>query len=120
MSFKVPKSEGLSLKEWETSKTFYERIQENYEAIGSNLNSDEYITVHYYGNGGSYLVYDLGYHNPYLLILHCLDSNSQKCTIFVHVYSAELVLVQRSVEEKSEDKPQMGFVGGSGSGVDEE
>jgi hypothetical protein len=101
------------LKEGEYASTFYDRLEKYLEIIEKKLKEDEELAVYYYGQGQGaepIRIFNIGYHNPYLMILHGKDPQSQDCTVLLHTHSVQLILKIEQIKKKSKRRT-IGFVG---------
>ena len=94
------------------ASTFYDRLEKQVKDLEAELKEDEQLLIVYYGQGGEKIfVHELSYHNPTLMIFYGIDSQSNDCTVFAHVYAVQLVVtkVKKSTVPEKARKP-IGFI----------
>ena len=111
----MPDFKPLVQKDHRMADTFYERLRYQIEEIEKELAGDEQLAVvHYNSAGQPFMVRDIGYHNPNLIILYGQDADNNECSILAHMNTIQLVLIRVKVKEV---KPyRIGFLRESGDG----
>jgi len=97
-------------KDHTMADTFYDRIKAHIEETEKNLKKEEQLRLLYFGQGGvSLIVKDIGYHNPNLIALYCVDGQGSESSVLVHMHSVQLI-VQVIKIKKPQKKIPIGFV----------
>lgn len=100
--------EGL-LKDHKMADTHFNRLEQAIKRAEADLKENQQLLVLYCDRSGQLVqVLNLGYHNPYLIVLHGIDSVNNKCTVLAHMESLELVIKIISLEN-SHDRRTIGF-----------
>ena len=90
---------------------FYEGLEESIKRTQSELKEGQQLILCYYDQAGRLIfVEDIGYSNPFLIILFGKDTEGNKCNVFLHM--AALQLVAKIVSGTAKNKPRpLGFLG---------
>ncbi len=92
---------------------FYKHLQDYIINLINSLKEDEALQVVYYDQAGhEYLVYDIGYYNPNLIVLHCIKpetSPGEKFHAMIHMQALQLVVEIVKKQDKTV-KRQIGFL----------
>ncbi|MGE5618433.1 MAG: hypothetical protein ACM3US_04160 [Sphingomonadaceae bacterium] len=111
---------AASIKDYKLADTLYEELEEDIQKTQQGLGPDEQILAIYYApNGDPIIIDDIGYHNPYLLILKGRDAEGNKCRVLAHMNVVQIVVKILKVVGK-QPRRQIGFVGEQNSKTEAE
>lgn len=81
--------------------TMYDRIVSAIKDFEAGLAVDEEIGAQLanFGNNITVAIEDIGYHNPFLILIHGVTSNGHRCTLLQHMSQANILLVALKARE---------------------
>jgi hypothetical protein len=90
--------------------TFYDRIETFIKEAEGELKQDEQLEITCSSPSGEViLITDIGYHNPYLIMLYGQDKHMNQCTILTHMDSVQLMIKTISLEDAGKHR-HIGFL----------
>ena len=102
---------SLSLPDnYKLADTFYEQMRVHIEALQKNIKENEQLLVYHYNpSGDPFLVTNIGFQNPSMIVLHGIDAMGSECCVLQHMFNVELAIRVIKVGKETKTR-RIGFL----------